>query len=369
MPATAREHRYPCEQCGADLRFAPGQTRMVCGHCGHVQEIPAPPDKQARTGLAEIDLREGLRADPPREALAEHRTTHCPNCGAVVEFTGARHAAECPFCATPVVVDTGTSRRLKPQGLIPFAVTEDAAREALGAWLKGRWFAPSGLGDHARKGRKMQGIYTPFWTFDADTRSRYAGQRGDYHYETRTRSVMVDGKRRQRTEQVRRTRWRPASGMVARRFDDLLVLAAKSLPRSHTDALQPWDLSALVPYREDYLSGFLAEGYTVPLPEGHAAAREIMAGVILGDVRRDIGGDEQQVSSVATTHYNETFKHILLPVWTAAYRYRGRSFRFVVNGQTGKVQGERPWSPVKIALAVLAALVLLGALALVSQMR
>lgn len=367
MASTAREHHYPCEQCGSDLRFAPGQTQLVCGHCGHVQEIPAPQDKEAQTGLAEVDLRDGLLADLPREVVAEHRTTHCPSCGAVVEFTGERHAAECPFCATPVVVDTGTSRSIKPQGLIPFAVTEEAAREALGRWLKGRWFAPSGLGEYARKGRRIQGIYTPFWTFDADTRSRYVGQRGDYYYETRTRTVTVDGKSQQRTEQVRRTRWRAASGTVARRFDDLLVLAAQSLPRSHTDALQPWDLSALVPYREDYLSGFLAEGYTVTLPQGHAAAREIMDGVILGDVRRDIGGDEQQVSSVNTKHYNETFKHILLPVWTAAYKYRGRSFRFVVNGQTGKVQGERPYSPWKIALAVLLALVIAGVIALISR--
>ncbi len=34
------EFRWPCEQCGAQLRFAPGQTRLVCDHCGHVQEIP-----------------------------------------------------------------------------------------------------------------------------------------------------------------------------------------------------------------------------------------------------------------------------------------------------------------------------------------
>jgi len=363
----AREHHYPCEQCGADLRYAPGQTRMVCAHCGHAQEVPEASDKAARTGLVELDLQDGLAADLPQAEVAEHRTTHCPNCGAVVEFTGERHAAECPFCATPVVVDTGTSRSIKPQGLIPFAVTEEAAREALGRWLKARWFAPSGLGEYARKGRRIQGIYTPFWTFDADTRSRYTGQRGDYYYETRTRTVTVNGKSQQRTEQVRHTRWRAAAGAVARKFDDLLVLAAKSLPRSHTDALQPWDLGALVPYRADYLSGFLAEGYTVTLPEGHGAAREIMAGVIAGDVRADIGGDEQRISAINTTHYNETFKHILLPVWTAAYKYRGRSFRFVVNGQTGKVQGERPYSPWKIAFAVLLALLVAGAIALISR--
>ena len=58
-----------------------------------------------------------------------------------------------------------------------------------------------------------------------------------------------------------------------------------------------------------------------------------------------------------------TFKHVLLPVWVAAYKYRGQSYRFVVNGQTGKVQGERPWSWIKITLAVIAAAIVIGALA------
>ena len=57
-----------------------------------------------------------------------------------------------------------------------------------------------------------------------------------------------------------------------------------------------------------------------------------------------------------------TFKHILLPVWMAAYKFRGESYRFVVNGQTGRVQGERPWSFWKIAFAVLLGLCVAGAL-------
>ena len=85
--------------------------------------------------------------------------------------------------------------------------------------------------------------------------------------------------------------------------------------------------------------------------------------MIAMDVRRAIGGNEQQIASIQTRHANETFKHVLLPVWTAAYRYNGKSYRFVVNGQSGRVQGERPWSVWKIALAVvLALLVLLGLL-------
>jgi hypothetical protein len=152
------------------------------------------------------------------------------------------------------------------------------------------------------------------------------------------------------------------SGRVARDFDDVLVLASQSLPKSYTEALEPWDLSALQPYRPQFLAGFRAEGYAVDLPEAFPVAREKMARVIERDVRFDIGGDRQRVQDIATDTSDVTVKHILLPVWVAAYKYRGKSYRFVVNGQSGQVRGERPWSWVKITLAVLAALAVAGAI-------
>jgi DNA-directed RNA polymerase subunit RPC12/RpoP len=353
-----QEHRWPCAQCGAQLRFAPGQTSLTCSHCGHVQAIvPDTPWSRAEA-LRELDLAKGLRDDLAAGDMADVRTTSCPNCGAQVEITGATHATECPFCATPVVLDTGTQRHIKPQAVLPFVLTEAEARKAMIAWMGSLWFAPGTLLEYARKGRAMTGIYTPFWTFDADTASRYSGQRGEYYYETRTVTVRVNGRSEQRQEQVRHTRWYPASGRVSRDFNDVLIMASHSLPPRLGNELTPWDLGKLVPYTPEYLAGFQAEGYTVPLADGHAEARDRMADVIRSDVRRDIGGDEQRITSIDTSWTDETFKHILLPVWMAAYKYNGKSYRFVVNGQTGEVQGERPWSIWKIAFAVILVLAL-----------
>ena len=359
MPRDGAERHYPCEACGADLRFAPGADRLVCDHCGHVQPIPAAVGR-GTANLREIALAEGLSLSLPAAEVEELRALSCPNCGALIEVRDEVHAAECPFCATPVVMGTGTHRLIKPQGLLPFVLTEAAARDALSAWLGRLWFAPSGVADYARKGRAMRGVYAPFWTFDADTQSRYRGQRGDAYTETRSRTVSRNGKTERVQEQVRKIRWTRVSGEVSRVFDDVLILGSESLPRGHAEALQPWDLSALVPYAPDYLAGFEAEGYTVALPDAHARGREAMERVILTDVRRAIGGDEQRVDEIATDWSDETFKHVLLPIWTAAYRFRGKSYRFVVNGQTGAVRGERPWSWVKITLAVLAAAIALG---------
>jgi len=349
---TEKEHRFPCGTCGSDLRFDPGDHQLTCDHCGNVQPIESAGPWEG--SIVELDFQQAVQHRLAEEDIEETRVNACPNCGAQTEFDPNIHAAECPFCATPVVTDTGTHRHIKPRGLLPFELDESLARKSLVDWLGSLWFAPNGLTDYARKGRKMNGIYVPYWTFDADTKSQYTGQRGTHYYETKT--VMRDGKRKQ--VRVRKTRWRPASGRVARFFDDVLVLASKSLPKKYTDGLEPWDLSALEPYNPEYLAGFRAEGYQVELVDGFTEARAFMDRMIHRDVKYDIGGDAQRVHEVKTAVNDVTFKHVLLPVWLAAYKYRGKTYRFVVNGRTGRVQGERPFSAWKIAFAVIVGLIL-----------
>ncbi|TQS73402.1 primosomal protein N' (replication factor Y) - superfamily II helicase [Rhodobacteraceae bacterium] len=353
---------YPCESCGADLRFNPGQTRMVCDHCGHVQDMPTATHR-GETGLSELALAPVLADGFPDVDIEDTRVLACPNCSAQIELGPDQHATECPFCATPIVADTGPGRQFKPQGVMPFAINEAKATAALSKWLKGRWFAPNGLADYARKGRKMTGVYAPFWTFDAETSTRYTGQRGDYYYETRTVTVNENGRAVQRQQQVRRIRWRSVSGHVARHFDDVLIYAARSLPEQHVANLLPWDLSGVAPYQGSYLAGFTAEGYTVELPQAHHQAQAKMVQVIQSDVRRAIGGDAQRIGAMDPQFRDETFKHILLPIWSAAYRFRGTSYRFVVNGQTGAVSGDRPWSYWKIGFAVVAGAIVAAAAA------
>ncbi len=358
---TKAEHKFPCDQCGADMRFDPGTDRLICDFCGHTRAA----EHQTTQALAirEWDYFEAVADHLPPIATEETRFTRCGNCGAEVELHETTHAAECPFCATPVVMDTGTHRHIKPQAVLPFVLSEKDARDAMTRWLGRLWFAPNGLQEYARKGRKMNGIYVPYWTYDADTKSKYIGERGDDYYVTKT--VMKDGKSEE--VQERHTRWRPASGRVARFFDDVLVLASKSLPKRYTDALEPWQLGELKPYSPDFLAGFQAEGYQIALDEGYAEAQQIMQAQIAQDIRRDIGGDHQRIHSVNTDYQDVTFKHVLLPVWMAAYKYRDKSYRFVVNGQTGKVQGERPWSAWKIAFAVVLGLIVAGVAAYIYQ--
>jgi len=119
-----------------------------------------------------------------------------------------------------------------------------------------------------------------------------------------------------------------------------------------------------VPYTEEYLSGFSSEVYQVELDQGFNLAQSNMDRIIRRDVASAIGGDQQRIRRLQTSHSETTFKHVLLPLWSAAFEFRGKTYRFVVNGRTGKVKGERPYSVMKIALASLAAgAVLLGIIA------
>ena len=361
----AADHRFPCETCGSDLRFDPGKDQLTCDHCGNVETIDRGPWRTS-AAIEEQDFAAALKASTDKVEMEDARTSSCPNCGARIEFGDAVHAKECPFCATPVVTDTGATRQIKPRAVVPFVLDEEDARAEMTAWLGSLWFAPNGLNDYARKGRRLNGVYTPCWTFDADTKTQYSGQRGTEH--TTTRTVTRNGKRQ--TEQHTTVHWRSVSGKVARFFDDVLVVASTALPDKFRTNLGQWDLTQLEPYMPQYLAGFRAEAYTVSLEDGFEQGRAIMDRQIVRDIKFDIGGDRQRVQSVQTQVRDVTFKHILVPVWLAAYKYRGQSFRFVVNGQTGQVAGERPWSVWKLtfaAICIALAAAGLGYLAAVNQ--
>jgi hypothetical protein len=162
---------------------------------------------------------------------------------------------------------------------------------------------------------------------------------------------------------VQKVRWQPVGGRVARHFDDVVVLGSRSLPASITDRLGPWDLHDLRPYAPAYLTGFQSEAYQVALGEGFESAKEQMRVALQADVAADIGGDLQRIERMEIRHLEPTFKHVLLPVWLGAIRYGGKAYHLCINGRTGLVQGERPYSAWKILAAVVMALVLAGAIA------
>ncbi len=286
----------------------------------------------------------------------------CPGCAAYSTLETDMTAGACAFCGSPYVGVAQSQKAIRPAAVVPFFVNRAQALELYRQWVSSRWFAPNDLARTSATETGLVGMYVPYWTFDCDAHTSYTGQRGDDYWTTETYTAREGDRTVTRTRQVRRTRWTPASGEVFNNFSDLLVLASQSLPRDYVRELEPWDLSDLTPYRDDYLSGFRAQSYQISLPAGFRVAADMTIDPIHATIRRDIGGDHQTIESTNIRYDKITFKHVLLPIWISAYQYRGEVYRFVVNAQTGEVQGARPFSKIKIALAVLAGVIVLGLL-------
>jgi DNA-directed RNA polymerase subunit RPC12/RpoP len=343
-------HRYPCPACGANLVFEPKDGGLTCPYCGHREVIPASAEQ-----VQERSYEEYLR---PRAAqlqvLAQDALeVQCSSCGAIVTFVPPEVARECDFCGAKIVAQSKSADpTVAPEGVLPFHINQQQATAAVRQWLASRWFAPNALKQFARP-EAIDGVYLPYWTYDTHTTSYYTGQRGEHYYETEHYTETdAQGNRVQKTREVRKTRWYPATGTVARWFDDLLIPATRSLPPNRLFALEPWDLGELKGYEPAYLSGYKAQRYQVELGEGFEQAKVVAARVIEGDVRRDIGGNEQRIGNVTTHYAGITFKHILLPVYAGAYRLNQKVYQIVINGRTGEVQGDRPYSFWKIAFLV-----------------
>lgn len=354
---------FPCTQCGAELEYKPGTTTLNCQYCGTVNDIPAPAE-----AVREEDFQAALSHLGDDAEREDRVVVECKSCRATVPMDPKTTTQNCPFCGSSMIATAVSRRLIRPKAVLPFGIERAKARDLFIKWISGLWFAPGDLKQYAiiesdkdyKSGSGLAGLYLPYWTYDSMATTPYTGQRGDDYYVTVPTTVMVNGKPQTRMVQQRRTRWRWVSGSVHNRFDDVVVPASASLPAAQLAKLGAWDLKQLVPYQDHYLSGFRAESYTIDLPAGFAAAQQIMVEEIRRTISADIGGDHQRIASMSPHYDAITFKHILLPIWVSAYRYRGKVYRFLVNARTGAISGERPYSAWKITLAVVAALAVVG---------
>ncbi|ASN28091.1 hypothetical protein LK07_00345 [Streptomyces pluripotens] len=351
--APAPDRAFQCEACGGVSEYAPGTYALRCPYCKHEQDITPIPRQVTEHPIEEL-------AVLPRRASAPVRVKvyNCPGCHAVTESDTL--SDKCQFCATPLVADASDSERVAPEAVLPFGVDREQARDALAKWTGSRWFAPEELKE-VTEAETFRGSYLPHWTYDAQTTTRYTGERGEHYW-------VEEEDSEGRTRRVQHTRWHHTSGTVGRFFDDVLVPGSSQVPVEELDKLAPWPLQETVPYQEEYLAGFRTLRYDVEPEAGLESAKARMAPVIRADCRRDIGGDEQRVHSMSTFYGGVTYKLVLLPVWFLTYLHGGKTWPVMVNARTGEVIGKRPYSPVKIILASVGAALLIALVVLLVVM-
>lgn len=352
-----------CKNCAGKLEFAPGTNHLKCPYCGTENVIETSGEL-----IEELDFEKFVNEFEKDAPVAEITTIKCSGCGAETTFNPNVVSDNCPFCGSPQVVkEASLSHKIKPKSLLPFDIDQEKAFDQFRTWINKIWFAPNNLKRFARQQEKLTGMYIPYWTYDAMTSSDYRGERGTDYHTTETYTATENGRPVTKTRTVTRTSWTPVSGHVDKNFDDMLTVASKTLPREYVEKLEPWGTENLVPFNEKYLSGFRTESYQVDLREGFEDAKIKMDNLIRQAVNRDIGGDHQRIQFLNTIYNNITFKHILMPIWISAYSYKNKIFRFLINGRTGEVQGERPYSVAKITLAVLAVIAVIIVILLLSN--
>jgi predicted RNA-binding Zn-ribbon protein involved in translation (DUF1610 family) len=349
---------FECPQCGAATAYSAEGQGLTCTYCGYFE-----PAEKAVVGKRapeyEFTVETMQRA---AHGWGEARTDlACQSCGAVASISAGMLTHTCAFCGSNKVIQRQASQdMLRPRFLVPFKVDVSDCYKLTREWLGSSWMVPGSLKQLARVA-DFTAVYLPYWTFDALTSATWKAEVGH----TRTRRYREGGKWKERIE----IEWRWESGKVQLNIDDLIVEGTGKLSRLLMERLKGFNLAALTPYEPKFLAGLQARAYDIPLEGAWEIARQKMR-----EQTRQACISQASTSMVRNFSMNldfsqETWRYVLLPVYVAAYRYQGKTFQVMVNGQTGVVAGQRPvdWTRIWLVVAALLAPgVLLGLLGLVT---
>jgi len=336
---------FKCPYCGGVTSYSPTQHQLTCPHCGRTQEIGA--ELVGRTAAEfEFTLETMERA---RYGWGEkRRELVCESCGAVVTVAPDVLTNTCAFCGSQrVMARNAAGDVLRPTALIPFVVDQGKCQAQVTEWLGRGWMHPPEL-RAVRVLREMVGVYLPFWTFDARVRADWKAEVGT----EKTKRYFENGKWKTRT--VIDWNWR--SGRVHLPINDHLVAGTAQVSRAVLDKIAPFDLHKLVEYAAGYLAGWQAKAYDVLLQQAWEIAKGEMRERAKRACYRDTGSSHVRNFRMTADFADELYRYILLPVYLASYRFDGRTFQVMVNGQTGEVAGQKPVAWLRVWLVIAAML-------------
>ena len=330
---------YKCPACGSPLTYST-DGKLVCGACLNEFDVDAVKKfedaGEESNGFDWGDYKKAF--ENGSEKLENTAVYVCKFCGAAIETDGTTAATHCPYCDNELIISEQLSGSVKPNAIIPFAVNKDSAMEAVKNYFKKKRLLPRDFGAN-HKLSKITGVYVPFWLFDSGidgnmnlnaTDVRHYSD-SDYNYtETKHYLVTVDG---------------------TMRFSKIPVDGSEKMDNDLMDALEPFDYSALSEFNPAYLSGFMADRFDEDpdksLPRASERMNNSAAEIFMG-CASEFGSVSVKSSNMRLV--DPAVKYVLLPVYLLNLKYKEKNYRFAVNGQTGKVVGELPISPLKTLL-------------------
>jgi Zn finger protein HypA/HybF involved in hydrogenase expression len=346
--AVPEPRTFKCPQCGASTAYSAVEIALTCAHCGYIEK-PDVPVVGRLAEEAEFKVETLQQAD--RGWGEARHEIYCESCGATLSLESTDLATTCPFCASHrVVARTETQRGLlRPGYLVPFQIDRPACNRLIRRWLAQGWMHPPELRRIIHTA-DLSGVYLSFWTFSARLDTGWQAEVGH----KRTRRTW-DGKRK--TE----IKWELKSGRRDVYVEDLLIPGSSRVSEALLHRIYPFGLGSLTVYDSAYLAGWRAHAYDVGLSPSWDRARRWMREKAKQRVYEDIDSKYIRNFSMTADLEEERWRYLLLPVYLTAYRFRGKAYQVLVNGQTGKVAGQKPvaWLRVMAALAALMAPALL----------
>ena len=337
-----------CPRCGGTMEFDPKNGKLICPYCDHVIDVAAEKEVTEQAFHAAMHTENFTWG-------AQQKQVICNSCGGQAIYDALQTSATCPFCGSNQIMPEAVDTSLPPSGICPFAITRDQAGANFQRWIKGRIFTPSKAKKSAQA-EKFSGFYVPYWTFDTLTDSAYTGQYGKDR-------VVRDSKGNRRVH----TDWYRTGGTLQLFVDDEMTYGTERHDLTIFSRIEPYDTKSCVPYSPEYLAGYLSERYSVGLHDAWEHAKpqidRKVESAIKQQITRRYHADHVRISSRQTMYNDLTYKYLLVPLWQSSFDYKGKTFQFMVNGQTGQVGGKAPVSALRVAIACILG-ALLAALAI-----
>lgn len=346
---TEEETDKKCPSCAGVMTYDPATGGLACPFCGHTEQIKKEEKKAERATEQDFFAAENTANC---DWGVKKKVVICKACAAESIYDDLQTSAVCPFCGSNQVMESHTEDTIAPGGVVPFKVSAEQASDLFKTWIGKKWFCPK-LAKESAKPKEFKGIYLPYWTFDAETTSDYTARYGIDH-------TYTDSEGNTKT----RTDWHNTSGVYREFINDQPVLASKNHDSNMLSQLEPFDTEDNKTYEPEYVAGFVAERYSIGLKDAWEIAKgkikSRLKNGISNKVRREHNADHVGNINMKTVYEDIKYKYLLLPIWMSSFKYQDKVYHFMVNGQNGKIAGKTPISPIRVAIAVIAGLVLLG---------
>ncbi len=338
--AEIRNFKCPC--CGAALVFDGVSQTLECSSCGNsfevetLKQLDECAGETAKQSKFDWEHYEPRSYEPDGEIdLASYS---CPSCGAEIAGDNNLGATICPYCGNSTIVKRNFEGTLRPDYIIPFKTDKSGAMRAFENACANAPFLPKEFKDK-RVVEKMTGVYVPYWMFDCDCEASAV-------FNATRVSAWSDG----RFDYVKTDFYKLIrAGNIS--FANVPVDASSKTDNRYMEGVEPFDYGAAVDFNAGYLSGYLADRYDVSADDSIERANERVKNTAAGILNNTAAGFYASIipESSRVSFSGGKIRYSLLPVWMLNIKYMDKMYKYVINGQTGKVSGEFPTSKAKKA--------------------